>query len=117
LRHFLAQPVDLLLLRLHLTMAGKRMLSIGSELPDPLAQHVLVEIQITGSLRNSNAPILHQPHRLKLELAAELPSQHSHSPVPLNTLSRCPRNRQQAIFPTLTCGHERDEPSTRELRL
>ncbi|MCO5164663.1 MAG: hypothetical protein M9939_26595 [Mesorhizobium sp.] len=72
------------------------MLSIGSELPDPLAQHVLVEIQITGSLRNSNASILHQPHRLKFELAAELPSLHSHSPVPSNTLSRCPRNRQQA---------------------
>ncbi|WP_206086472.1 hypothetical protein, partial [Ollibium composti] len=42
------------------------------------------------------APILHQSHRLELELAAELPSLHSNSPVPLNTLSRCPRNRQQA---------------------
>ncbi len=31
-----------------------------------------MEIQIAGSLGNSNAPILHQPHRLKLELAAEL---------------------------------------------
>lgn len=34
-------------------------------------------------------------HRLKLEFAAEPPHLHSHSPVPLNTLSRCPRSRQQ----------------------
>ncbi|MFT0860187.1 transposase [Ancylobacter sp. G4_0304] len=55
-----------------------------------------MDIQVAGSLRNGNAPILHQPHSLKLELAAEPPSLHSRSPVPLNTLSRCPRNRQQA---------------------
>jgi hypothetical protein len=55
-----------------------------------------VEIQIARSLRHRDTPILHQPHRLKLELAAELPSSHSLSPVPSNTLSRCPRNRQQA---------------------
>ncbi|MEP9378141.1 hypothetical protein ABLE91_15605, partial [Aquabacter sp. CN5-332] len=42
------------------------------------------------------APVLHQSYSLKLELAAEPPSLHSSSPVPLNTLSRCPRNRQQA---------------------
>lgn len=68
-------------------------------LPDPLAQHVLVQIQIAGSLRNGNTPILHQPHCLKLELGAELPSSRSNSPVPSNTLSRCPRNRQQASSP------------------
>jgi hypothetical protein len=31
-------------------MAGKGMLSIGSELPDPLAQHVLMEVQIARRL-------------------------------------------------------------------
>src|SRR5690606_5302792 len=77
-------------------MTGKGMLRIGAEFPDPFAQHVLMQIQIAGGLRHRNAPILHQPHCLKLELAAELPSSHSHSPVPSNTLSRCPRNRQQA---------------------
>src|SRR5690606_8131673 len=55
-----------------------------------------------GCLRYRNASILHQLHRLKLELAAELPSLHSNSPVPLNTLSRCPRNRQQANEQQLT---------------
>ena len=33
-----------------------------------------MQIEIAGRLRHRNAPILHQPHRLKLELAAELPS-------------------------------------------
>ncbi|MFM8745507.1 MAG: OprD family outer membrane porin [Aestuariivirga sp.] len=37
-----------------------------------------------------------QVYCLKLELAAELPSLHWTPPVPLNTLTRCPRNRQQA---------------------
>lgn len=31
---------------------------------------------LTGRLRHRNAPILHQPHCLKLELATELPSSH-----------------------------------------
>jgi len=41
-----------------------------------------VQIEITGCLRHRNATIPHQPHCLKLELAAELSSLHSHSPVP-----------------------------------
>lgn len=45
--------------------------------------------QITADLRHRNFPILHQPHCLKFELAAEIASQHSHSPVPSNALSRC----------------------------
>ena len=77
-------------------MAGKRMLRIVGELSDPFAQHVLVEIQIARRLRNRNTPILHKSYGLKLELAAEFPSLNSNSPVPLNTLSRSPRNRQQA---------------------
>jgi putative transposase len=56
-----------------------------------------VHIKITGGLRDRNATFLDQTHRLKLELAAELPSLHVKPPVPLNTLSRCPRNRQQAM--------------------
>ena len=46
--------------------------------------------------RGLNLPILHQSRCLKLERAAELPSSHSHSPVSSNSLSQCPRNRQQA---------------------
>jgi hypothetical protein len=39
----------------------------------PFAQYILVDIKVAGRLRHRNAPTLHQPHRLKLELAAELP--------------------------------------------
>ena len=35
---------------LHLAMAGKRLCRVGAELPDPLAQRVLVHVQITRSL-------------------------------------------------------------------
>lgn len=51
-------------------------------------QHILMEIKNTGRLRHPSAAILHQAHCLKVELAAELPSPHFHSPIPLNTLSR-----------------------------
>ncbi|HEX7821401.1 MAG TPA: hypothetical protein VF463_12390, partial [Sphingobium sp.] len=51
--------------------------------------------------RNSNTPLTDQSYRLKLELAAELPSLHSCSPIGENTLSRCPPNRQQATSPKL----------------
>jgi hypothetical protein len=49
---FTPQPLDLQLLRLHLTMAGEGMLRVGAQLPDPLAQNILVEIQVTRRLRD-----------------------------------------------------------------
>lgn len=56
---FPAQPVNLELLGLHLILSGKGMLRIRFRLADPFTQHVLVDIQVAGSLRNGNAPILH----------------------------------------------------------
>lgn len=46
---------SILLLRLHLPMTGKRMLRIGRQLAHPFAQHILVEIEVAGSLGHRNA--------------------------------------------------------------
>lgn len=46
-----------------------------------------------SGLSERNASLLDQSKRLKLELAAELPSPHSNPPAPSVTRSRCPRNR------------------------
>jgi hypothetical protein len=69
-----AKTVNLKLLWPQLSMAGQGMLRISVRIADPLAQHVLVQVQIPRSLRNRNATLLHQPHCLKLELAVEFPS-------------------------------------------
>ena len=61
LRDFLAQPIGLLLLCLHLAVASKGALGIGSRLPDSLAQHGLMQFQIMGSLSHRYARILHRP--------------------------------------------------------
>lgn len=49
---------------------------------NPFAQHILVQVEIAGGLRHRYPALPHQLYRLKLELAAELPSLHSHPPVP-----------------------------------
>jgi len=68
----------------------------------------LVYVSAEGrALGHRHAPIFDQSHRLKLELAAERPSLHSHSPVPSNTLSRCPRNWQQAKTLEMTTAKAR----------
>jgi hypothetical protein len=72
---------------------------IDSELLHPLAQHILVHVQIAGSLRNCDTALAHQPHRLKLELAAELPSLHRRPPIGENSPSQCPPNQQKANQP------------------
>jgi hypothetical protein len=77
-----ARPVNLQLLRLHLSQAGKCTLRIGRQRRDPFAQHILMEIEITRHLRNLNTPCFNQSHHLKPELAAELSSLHFNSPVP-----------------------------------
>lgn len=96
--YFLAQPVNLWLLRLNLPLTGKGMLRIGPKLSDLFAQHALMKVQIAGGLGNRNILIFDQPYRFKPELAAELPSCHYHTPAPSNTLSRCSQNRQQLSF-------------------
>jgi hypothetical protein len=63
-------------------MAGKGMMRIGAQLPDPFAQHILVQFQVACRLSDRDAPILHKPHCLKLELARKLPSLHVTPPVP-----------------------------------
>src|SRR5690606_35721430 len=73
------------------------MARIGGKLPNPFAQHVRMHIQIARRLGDRHPAFADHPHRLKLELAAELPSLHCGPPIGGNTLSRCPPNRQQAI--------------------
>src|SRR5215204_4138097 len=53
--------------------------------------------EIMRSLAIRHAPLFDQPHSLKLELACKLPSLHHAPPVPSKHLTRCLRNRVQAI--------------------
>ena len=62
----------------------------------PTAQLGLMHTEIERGLRIRHAPLLDQPHSLKLELACKLPSLHDTPPVPSKHLTRCLRNRQQA---------------------
>ena len=50
--------------------------------PHPAARDALAHIEITCGLSHRNSPVRHQPYGLDLELSAELPSRHIHSPVP-----------------------------------
>src|ERR1700728_4176796 len=52
--------------------------------------------KVLRGLRIRHAPLLDQPHSLKLELACKLPSLHDSPPVPSKHLTRCLRNRVQA---------------------
>src|ERR1700722_12792268 len=51
-----------------------------------------------------NAPLLDQPHSLKLELLRKLPSLHDPPPAPSKHLTRCLRNRVQATTHILCCS-------------
>jgi hypothetical protein len=44
------EPLDLLVLRLHLPMAGKGLYWIGAELLHPFAQNILMNVQVMGGL-------------------------------------------------------------------
>jgi hypothetical protein len=44
---------------------------IGGQFLDPFAQHVLMDIEVPGSLCRRHPPILDQPYRLDLELTRE----------------------------------------------
>lgn len=77
---------------------GSASLRVHGKLLHPFAQHVLVNIQIARRLRNCDTALSHQPHRINLELADELPSLHRRPPIGENIVSQCPPNRQQASF-------------------
>lgn len=67
--------------------------------PLPTYEAVFVHIQIASGLPNCDTALAHQPHRLKLKLAAELPLLRRGPPISVSILSRCPPNRQQARKP------------------
>src|SRR5215213_1038752 len=73
LGNFASQPRDLLLLRLHLPLAGECVLRIVPVLLHPVAQLRLMHTNIGRCLCVGNASILDQAHCLKLELSRELP--------------------------------------------
>ena len=89
------QPRYLLLLRLHLAVAGEWMLRIVGERFHPVAQ--LRDVNASRRLRILHAPNLDQAHSFKLELACELPTLlHGLPPAPLNTLTWSLGNQAQA---------------------
>ena len=86
--------LDLQLLGSHLAVPGKSPARIGAMVTDPLAQNDDVEIQVAERLRHRHAAI---PDRFT---AASLNSRLNlrrciHTLRFQNTLTRCPRNRQQ----------------------
>src|SRR4051812_40093798 len=85
------------LLGLHLAVAWKGLLWIVGELLHPVAQLRRVNVQVLRRLRIRYASILNQAHRLKLELPRKLPSLHDPPPAPSKHLTRCLRNRVQAM--------------------
>ena len=73
---------DFQLLRLHLTVAWKRVLRIICKLLHPIAQLCRMNAKVFRRLRIRNAALLDQPDSLKLELPCKLPSLHDAPPVP-----------------------------------
>src|SRR5258707_724102 len=67
----------------------------------PIAQHCPVHTQIARGLRDTSPTLLDQLHRLEPEFSRKLPSLHDPPPVPAKHLTRCLRNRQQAMDHTL----------------
>src|SRR5215211_7256907 len=72
------------------------MLRIVRRLLHPIPKLRLMHTQIFCGLRVRHAPLLDQPHSLKLELAGKLPSLHDPPPAPSKHLTRCLRNPVQA---------------------
>jgi hypothetical protein len=60
-----------------------------------------VNVQVLRCLHIGHASILDQAHGLKLELSRKLPSLHDPPPAPSKHLTRCLRNRVQAMSPDL----------------
>src|SRR5262249_47886066 len=103
---------DLELLRFHLAVARKGVLRILGELLYPIAQLRRVNVQVLRCLHIGHASVLDQAHSLKLELASKLPSLHDPPPVPSKHLTRCLRNRVQAMRKSfLAKATRRTEPT------
>ena len=94
-----AGPLDLQLLRLHLSLAGKGVAAGRPTAPAPIAQHVLVQIQIPGAPAPPSPPA-----RVTNFTASSLNSRLNrlrsiiHLRFHRHILTRCPRNRQQLTF-------------------
>src|SRR5436305_10707041 len=89
------------------------MLRIVSELLHPLAQLRHMHVQVLRRLNIRHASILDQAHRLKLELSRKLTPLHDPPPAPSKHLTRCLRNRVQAIDLLLDQGLTRQSPGGR----
>src|SRR6266700_4570673 len=76
----------------------KGLFRIVGELLHPIAQLRHMHAQVLRSLHIGHASLLDQAHSLKLELAGKLPSLHDSPPAPSKHLTRCLRNRVQAIL-------------------
>src|ERR1700685_2624961 len=74
------EPVDLQLLGLQLTVAGKRLLRIRAKFLHPFAKNVLVDVDVSRRLRHAYASLTHQADRLDLELSTELSPLHPAPP-------------------------------------
>src|SRR5215471_15662459 len=87
------------------------MFRILGELLHPIAQLRHMHAQVLRSLHIGHASILDQAHSLKLELAGKLPSLHDTPPAPSKHLTRCLRNRVQAIPPGVPSGIHMQMPT------
>src|SRR5215831_4441238 len=74
------------------------MFRIVGKLLHPIAQLRHMHAQVLRSLHIGHASLLDQAHSLKLELACKLSSLHDTPPAPSKHLTRCLRNRVQAIY-------------------
>jgi len=79
---FAARPLDLSRFRLHDPLARKGLNGIALEPLDPLAQLVLVDIEITGRLGNRSTSFSDQLDGLDLELTRKLTTLHTPPPAP-----------------------------------
>src|ERR1700753_3449881 len=78
-------------------MAWEGLRRIVRQRPHPAAKLGRMHPQVLRGLRITNPALLDQPNSLKLELTGKLPSLHDAPPAPSKHLTRCLRNRVQAI--------------------
>jgi hypothetical protein len=69
------------LLGLHLPMAGEGLNRIGAELLHPFAKDILVNVQVSRSLRRRDPALLDKLDCLDLELSTKLASLHHPPPA------------------------------------
>jgi hypothetical protein len=79
--HLTPKTLDLGLLRLNPPVTWKRFQRIGSEVLHPLADDVLVHVEIASRLRDADTPVSNQTYRLNLELFGKTPPSHDVPPA------------------------------------